>query len=580
MTVRILESTLINQIAAGEVVERPASVIKELVENAIDAQATRIEVTVRDGGKTYMAVVDNGIGMQAADLELAVERYATSKIPENDLMNILTLGFRGEALPSIGSISRLRIQSRQRGQDTGWQISVDGGVKSALEPAAIPQGTRIEVRDLFFAVPARLKFLRSTSTELQAIKDCLNRLALAYPHIHFGLHDDTHKLFSYAPSAQRLHDILGEEFGQNLCKVSATRDNSSLEGAISLPTYNRGNAREQYFFINGRPVRDKLFATAVRLAYQDCLELHRYPSVVLFLTMSPEELDINVHPTKAEVRFRAPQIVSGFLINALKEALSAQSNRTSTTLSHDMLATFKQELLAYRGGRGPSFPRPRQPSLRMAPAPQSYFGLEETPQASPVEEASYPLGIARAQIHDAYILAETQDQLIIVDQHAAHERLVYERLKTQMLSGTPQRQALLIPEVVPLSTRELTLLTEHAEAFLHMGLLLEAFGQQACIVREIPALLGQINVKVFILDVVHALEETETPQIVQDRLCELLAHTGCRQSIQAGRRLSLEEMNALLRQMEQTPLTGQCNHGRPTHVSLDRCDIEKLFGRR
>lgn len=582
MTVRILEPTLINQIAAGEVIERPASVIKELVENAIDAGATRVEITVRDGGKTYMAVTDNGRGMPASDLALAVERHATSKIPDNDLFNIHTLGFRGEALPSIGSISRLCIQSCSQGQDTGWQVSVEGGVKTTVQPASLIDGTRIEVRDLFFAVPARLKFLKSNSYELQTIKDCLNRLALSHPNIHFLLYDNTHKVFDYPPSEHRIQDVLGDEFASNLCKVSACEGELSLEGVISLPTYNRGNAREQYFFVNQRHIKDKILATAVRLAYQDCLVAYRYPSVVLFLKISPEDFDVNVHPTKAEVRFRHSHSVSDFVLRALKEALSTQGQQTATTLSHDIVAKFKP--MAYRPSSAASYflPKPSQPILRMDP-PQPSFELAETSKEIDLEVPSsqdHPLGIARAQVYRAYILAETSNDLIIVDQHAAHERLVYEQLKNQVLSGAPQRQILLIPEVVPLAEREATLLKEYAEVFLKAGLLLEAFGQQACVVREIPVALGQINVKQFILDLVQALEDTETTQFVQDRLCEILAYQGCRNSIQAGRHLSLEEMNALLRRMEQTPLSGQCNHGRPTYISLGRLDIEKLFGRR
>jgi len=585
MAIRILDATLINQIAAGEVIERPASAIKELVENAIDAGATSIEVTIRDGGRTYIAVTDNGCGLSREDLALAVERHATSKIPNNNLFDILSLGFRGEALPSIGSVSRLRIQSRLADNDTAWQVTVEGGQKSAVEPTAFPLGTRVEIRDLFFATPVRLKFLKSVSNELTHSKDCLNRLALAYPAISFSLSDGEKKLFTYSASSKRLLDVLGQEFNDNSCPVQATRGEMVLQGAISIPTYNRGNAQEQYFFVNGRPVKDKLLATAVRVAYQDFLASDRYPSVVLFLTLPPEEVDINVHPAKTEVRFRDVQIVRGFVINAIKETLQQHGGRTATTIANSVIAAMHSPVTSRpSGGRTSSYApytqaKATQPHLSLTPAiaqATQSFQINE-PESMPED---YPLGQARAQVHNTYIIAEAKEQLIIVDQHAAHERLVYEKLKEQLAQGPLPRQALLIPEIMTLSSKEADLLVAHLETLATYGLIIEAFGPQAVVVREIPALLGVIDVKPLVHAIIHELEETETPQLLHAHLHEILASHGCHNSIRAGRRLSFEEMNALLRDMERTPHAGQCNHGRPTYVALERRDIERLFGRR
>lgn len=592
MPVRLLDPTLINQIAAGEVIERPASAIKELVENAIDAGATKIDVAVRDGGKKAIVVTDNGYGMTADDLTMAVERHATSKIPDNNLFDIKSLGFRGEALPSIGSVSRLTITTRTQSSDTAWQLNLEGGVKSLPQPASAPLGTRIEVHDLFFATPARLKFLKSATTESNHIQDHLNRLALAYPKIQFSFKTDDKKVFQYTTADNRYADVLGKEFAENTCLVDADYQSMSLRGAISVPTYNRGNAQEQYFFVNGRPVKDKLMTTAVRIAYQDFLASDRYPSVVLFLNLPPEDVDINVHPAKAEVRFRDTQTVRGFLINAIRQVLQSEGGRASTTLSTSAVKSFSAPTMPHRALPGftapSSMPRPSYAPTQHIYAPSNYTG-QSLAESAPMEPASVPttslpehfglLGQAKAQIHDTYIVSETQDQLILVDQHAAHERLVYERLKDQLAHNGIHRQALLIPEVVHLNSKELAALKDHMDDLATWGLVLETFGDQSVVVREVPVLIADADIKQLVRDLAHELEESQTAHGITEKIHEVLATYGCHHSVRSGRKLSLDEMNALLRQMEDTPHSGQCNHGRPTYITLHKKDIERLFGR-
>lgn len=601
MTIRFLDPTLINQIAAGEVIERPASAIKELVENAIDAHATKIDVVVREGGRTLISITDNGHGMTQSDLVLAVERHATSKIPDSDLFNIRSLGFRGEALPSIGAVSRLTITSRTSSDDTAWRLSVEGGAKDEPAPTSFGFGTRVEVRDLFYATPARLKFLKAPATELSHTTDILNRLALANPEIQFSLMDGDRQVFSYGTDTDRIPSILGKEFSSNACPILVEREGFTVKGHISVPTFNRSNATGQYLFVNGRPVKDKVLSAAVRVAYQDFLASNRHPVLALFLEIDPAEVDINVHPAKAEVRFRDSGLVRGVLISSLKSALHEAAHRSSTTIAQEAIVAFQL----------PSSPHNISTLSPQSPSPwpgKSYFGrssspsprfsfperhgtpcLEETiatyqaapaPEPTPESLEEYPLGLARAQIHSTYILAEAADSLVVVDQHAAHERLVYEKMKLEQSAQGIQRQALLLPEIVDLPEEALKAILQRTGDFEKLGLIIEAFGVSAVMVREVPALLAKADWKQLIQDLAAEIQEMDTTLSLSEQLNEILGTLACHNSVRAGRLLSLEEMNALLRQMEATPHSGQCNHGRPTYVKLHRQDIEKLFGRR
>lgn len=583
MKIRKLEPHLINQIAAGEVIERPASAVKELVENALDAKATSITVQLRDGGRSLIAVTDNGIGMSPDDLELAVERHATSKLPEADLFNIQTLGFRGEALPSIGSVSRLHLTSRQQNADEAWLLKVEGGEKKPVMPTSHSQGTHIEVKDLFYATPARLKFLKTPTTELSHTVEMLNRLSMGHHHVGFKLLSDQRVVFDYKPCESlkdRLTQVMGTEFSQNALPLEMTRGDIHLNGFISLPTLNRANASHQYLFVNGRPVKDKLLQGAVRAAYQDFLASDRYPMLALFVTLPFEEVDVNVHPAKTEVRFRDSGLIRGTIVSALKQTLAGASHKASTTISAQAFRSFRPEPVAYqpplstyRPSGAASLPRADYrpiETLREAPAPLA--PVVETPMEVP------PLGYAKAQVHGTYIIAQGTESMIIVDQHAAHERLVYERLKAEM--GHVKRQPLLIPEVVELDDATLHRLKDVQQELSDLGLIVESFGEKAVLVREIPALLGEINPQQLLRDLGDEIEDLGSPLSLKERLAEILATCACHNSVRAGRKLSIEEMNALLRQMEQTAHSGQCNHGRPTYVELKRADMEKLFGRR
>jgi DNA mismatch repair protein MutL len=602
MAIRQLPPNLINRIAAGEVVERPASVVKELVENAIDAGASRIDITASGGGLQLIRVADDGIGMSAADLELAVERHATSKLAGDDLSHILTLGFRGEALPSIGSVARLAITSRAQGAKEAFQIAVDGGRKSPLKPAARASGTEVEVRDLFYATPARLKFMKSERAEAAAIADTVKRLALAHPEIAFSLSNGertTLRLEACPPglldhALARLGRILGTDFVDDALPVSGTRDHVRVEGFAGLPTLHRPNGLNIYLVVNGRPVRDKLIAGTVRAAYGDLVPRGRYPMLALFLDVPPEEVDVNVHPAKTELRFRDANGVRSLLIGAVREALGAAGHRATGSLSQDALqrmapppANMSSPEPGARTYQG-SYARPRnlglaeraQAPLQGVTAPSADMrgvaAEDETP-------ADYPLGAARAQVQDTFIIAETGDALVIVDQHAAHERLVYERLKGALANGGVSRQMLLIPEVVELDGEAAYALLAAAGELERLGLVIEAFGAQAIAVREMPALLGTCDAKGLLSDLAGTLLESEDgdgAKLLADRLDHVLSTMACHGSVRAGRRLSPQEMNALLRDMEKTPFSGQCNHGRPTYVELKLTDIEKLFERR
>lgn len=619
MPIRRLPPETVNRIAAGEVVERPASAIKELVENALDAGATRVEIQADGGGLSRILIADDGHGMAADQLALAVERHATSKLEPDDagdvdLLRISTLGFRGEALPSIGSVARLTITSRSRDGGDAHQITVEGGDQRPVAPAGFPgpHGARVEVRDLFYATPARLKFMKSERSEAMAISEEIKRQAMAHETVAFTLDLDgktTLRLPAEHPGDEgrlkRLAALLGRDFEANALLIDQERDGVRLTGYAGLPTYSRGNAAHQYLFVNGRPVRDRLLQGALRGAYADFLARDRHPAAVLFLDIDPLYVDVNVHPAKAEVRFRDPALVRGLIVGALRHALAAAGHRASTTVAADALSGFRPHSGV---GDAPAF-SPSSPSAQgwsgwqawAAPATataQVLPGLNERsarvetldrpvewtpaqhPGAAVIDPLDYPLGAARAQLHGTYIVAQTRDGLVVVDQHAAHERLVYERMKVQMAEGAVTRQALLTPEVVELDPAEAERVAFRADELAELGLVVEPFGAGAVLVRETPALLGDTDVQGLIRDIADDLAEHGAALSLKERMADVCGTMACHGSVRAGRVLSAPEMNALLRQMEATPHSGQCNHGRPTYVELKLGDLEKLFGRR
>jgi DNA mismatch repair protein MutL len=584
MAIRLLPPVLVNRIAAGEVIERPAAAVKELVENAIDAGAARIDVTLREGGQALIAVADNGGGMTAEELVLAVERHCTSKLPEDDLLRIASLGFRGEALPSIGAVSRMRITSRPPGADSAWEIAVEAGGKAAPVPAAHPLGTRVEVRDLFFATPTRLKFLKTPRTERDLAVDSVRRLAMAYPGISFTVIGDEERVLLRLAAAgdteaaiarrTRLAALLGRDFAENSVEIDAERGGFRLTGLIGLPTLNRAAPRDQYLVVNGRPVRDKLLVGAVRGAYQDVLARDRHPMVALFVDGPPEEIDVNVHPAKAEVRFRDAALVRGLIVGSLRNALAAAGHRASSTVATAAVAAFRPG----SGVPAPSFAfplPPPTPSLALAESANNF--LRPTEEAPAAETR---LGTPRAQLHRTYILAETPTGIVLVDQHAAHERLVYERMKEALAAHGVARQALLLPEIVELDETGAARLARRAEELAEFGLVLEPFGPGAVVVREVPALLPGLDVGALVRDLADELAEWGDTLALKERIETFCGTLACHTSVRAGRHLSPPEMDALLRQMEATPNSGQCNHGRPTYIALDLADIERLFGRR
>lgn len=627
-----LPQDTINRIAAGEVVERPASAIKELVENAIDAGATRIEISASQGGLSRILIEDNGSGMGPDDLQLAIERHATSKLKPQadgtwDLLHIQTLGFRGEALPSMGSVARLSIVSRPGASHEALAIEVDAGRVSPLRPAAFGRehGTRIELSDLFYATPARLKFMKSERAENMAIAEEVKRQAMAHEDVGFALELDGKKVLKlHAESTgfegrlRRLSALLGDDFADNALLIDQQREGVRLSGYAGLPTFSRGNAAHQYLFVNNRPVRDKLLAGALRAAYADFLARDRHPLAALFLEIDPQDLDVNVHPAKAEVRFRDPNLVRGLIIGALKHALASAGHRASTTVANSTLSNFRPQSVVQpllnlsRPAPSPAYapqsytpsqiaavrpflapePMPFAPAARVeaqgsdtfsASYPEPFYGVAEaageTFAPAPQTEV-FPLGAARAQLHETYIIAQTADGLVIVDQHAAHERLVYEEMKDAMAAGHVQSQALLIPEIVDLERDEVSRLMARADDLSQMGLVLEAFGPTSLLVREVPALLGDCDIAGLVRDLADDLVEHGELLALKERMAEICGDHACRHSVRSGRRLTAEEMNALLRQMEATPHSGQCNHGRPTYVELKLKDIERLFGRR
>jgi len=617
--IRQLDDSAINRIAAGEVVERPASAVKELVENAIDAGARQITVEYADGGKTLIRVTDDGCGIAAVDLALALSRHATSKIDGTDLLNIHTFGFRGEALPSLGAVGRLTICSRVAGQD-GAEISVNGGVTGPVRPAALNGGTVVTLRDLFFATPARLKFLRTDRAEAQAISDIIKRLAMAEPFVRFTLRDvsgdgpgrevfraEAEQGDMFAALHGRLAQVLGREFAENALAIDAEREGLHLTGYAALPTYSRGSAVTQYLFVNGRPVRDKLLVGALRGAYFDLLSRDRHPAAALFVDCDPKLVDVNVHPAKSEVRFRDPGLARGLIVSALRHALADAGHRASTTVANATLGAMRPE---QPGARVYQMDRPSlgaRSAAYQAQAPEPGFaetagmwGRVETPPQyeaggadvqthdtqthdahTPAAEPApdFPLGTARGQVHENYIIAQTATGMVIVDQHAAHERLVYEKLKRQMAENGVAAQALLIPEIVDLSASDCARLLEVAEDLARFGLGIEPFGGSAIAVRETPAILGTVDAKAMVLDILDELADQNESNTLQARIEAILSRVACHGSIRSGRWMRGEEMNALLREMEATPHSGQCNHGRPTYVELKLSDIERLFGR-
>jgi DNA mismatch repair protein MutL len=596
--IRQLDEGAINRIAAGEVVERPASAVKELVENALDAGATRIEVSYADGGKTLIRVSDDGCGMTPDELPLALARHATSKIDGSDLLNIHSFGFRGEALPSLGAVGRLTIVSRAGAEAA--EMTVAGGQMGAVKPAALNSGTVVTLRDLFYATPARLKFMRSDRAEAQAIADTVKRLAMAEPFVGFTLRDVTgggegRIVFRADPENGDLFDalhgrlarVLGVEFAENALRIDATREGLRLTGYAALPTYARGSAVAQYLFVNGRPVRDKMLYGALRAAYQDVLSRDRHPAAALFLNCDPVLVDVNVHPAKSEVRFRDPGLARGLIVSGLRHALAEAGHRASTTVAGATLGAFRAE----PAGRIYQMDRPSPQARSLAYQAQApgfadmgadwSARVESAPEPEVEEQpaTALPLGAARAQVHENYIIAQTETGMVIVDQHAAHERLVYERLKRQMAESGIAAQALLIPEIVDLSEADCALLMDHAEELAGMGLGIEPFGPGSLAVRETPAILGTVNAGALLRDILDELQDQGASGTLKLRIDAILSRVACHGSVRSGRRMSADEMNALLREMERTPMSGQCNHGRPTYVELRLSDIERLFGR-
>ena len=586
MSIRRLPSELIDRIAAGEVVERPASALKELIENALDAGARAVSVRLAAGGLDLVEVSDDGSGMNPSDMHLALERHATSKLPDDHIENVVSFGFRGEALPSIASVSRLTLESRPRDGE-GWRVTIDHGAKAGEGPAALPPGTRVRVEGLFDKVPARRKFLRTARAEYAACLDGVKRLAMARPDVAFSLDHDGRRVLSVQPSdgPARVAALLSHELDRHGLGIDTVRDGLALSGVVSLPTFNRGMADQQFLFVNRRPVKDRLLVGALRAAYRDMLPRDRHPVAALFLDVPTAEVDINVHPAKTEVRFRDPSAVRGLIVGGLRAALDEAGHRSAAREQFAQPAAWQAEPI-----------RDEQPARSFFDSAPSGFAaavVAERPAvfappqgraepAAPVAlaEQQYPLGVARGQVAATYIVAEAKDGLVIVDQHAAHERLVLERMRAGSSGGPVARQALLIPDVVELEETECDRLEGAAEELAMLGLELERFGPTAILVRATPAPLGRTDIPALLTDLAAEIAELGGALALRERLDLVAATMACHGSVRAGRVLSVAEMNALLREMEVTPRSGQCNHGRPTWVKLAHGDIEKLFGRR
>lgn len=623
LSIRLLPQNLINQIAAGEVVERPSAALKELIENSIDAGSTRIDIKIQEGGKTYFCVTDNGKGMTKSELELCIERHATSKLPDDDLFHICFLGFRGEALPSIASVAKLSITSRTKEMDEAWKISVEGGIKKDLAPVPATYGTTVEVRDLFFATPARLKFLKSAQSEMLNIKDTVNRLAMAYPQIHFSLSDEKRTILNYTPASTlltRITQVIGKAFDENALAIEADYEGTKLTGFVGLPTYTRSTSQDQYLFVNGRFVKDKVLIGAIRGAFQGLIGHDTHPVLALFLSVPQQEVDVNVHPAKTEVRFANAQKIRGLLVSSIRNVLAENGHRTSSTIgigaleksipvpfstksssfSFNKPAYFNQslkqeEIIENFNTSDNSFvlQEPQTHSFSDLPSQKQEFMnfseptfsvksyeeecLEQENQISLQTEVFPPLGFAKAQMHETYIVSQTKDSIIITDQHAAHERLTYERLIKNHESL--QSQLLLIPEIIDLSEDEAIILLERAEELKTFGFIIEPFGGNSIVVREMPALLNKTNISKLMVDLAQTLKEFEDTVLLKDKIKDICARMACHGSIRAGRNLTIPEMNALLRQMEECTTSGQCIHGRPTYIELKLPDVERLFGR-
>ena len=599
--IRQLTDDAINRIAAGEVVERPASAVKELIENSLDAGASRIDVTYADGGKTLLRVVDNGSGIKSKYLSLAVSRHATSKIDGTDLLNIHTFGFRGEALPSLGAVGRLKITSRSSDADCAFEITVTGGKIGEVKPAAFASGTVVDLNDLFYATPARLKFLRSDKAESRAIADVVKRLAIAEPKVTFTLKDiskggEGRLIFKYDSDLSdhwramksRLAQVLGTNFTDNSIMINTVREEIKLFGYAALPTYSRGAAVQQFFFVNGRPIKDKLLIGALRAAYSDLLSSNRYPAAALFIECDPKRVDMNVHPAKAEVRFREPGVVRGLVVSGLKHILAESGHRSSSTIGHQMLGAFNGNIasnpdskIAYQSvnnfNNQSKFQNLEQVKDNAAVIEQINSSIAEEEK---IDDDVFPLGMARAHLFENYILAQRANSLVLVDSHAAHERIIYEKLKELMLKDRIKTQTLLIPEIINLSESDVVRLLEFSDELKSFGLVLEAFGPGAIVVRETPALLGVVNAENLIKDILDELNDSDRSEILKIKIDAILSRISCHGSIRSGRRLKIDEMNALLREMEMTPHSGQCNHGRPTYVELSLSDVERMFGRK
>ncbi|HJP68467.1 MAG TPA: DNA mismatch repair endonuclease MutL [Sphingomicrobium sp.] len=593
MSIRRLPPELINRIAAGEVVERPASALKELVENSLDAGATQVAVRLYAGGLELIEVIDNGSGMGPEEMRLALERHATSKLPDDDIERILSFGFRGEALPSIASVSQVTIESRVPGHD-GWRVEVDHGKLTKEGPAAVPPGTSIRIERLFERVPARRKFLRSPRAEYAACLDALRRLAMARSDVGFTLEHDGRRILTLgeAPPPTRVAELLSHELDRFGIGIDCARQGMRLTGVISLPTFNRGVADQQYLFVNSRPVKDRLLVGALRAAYRDLIARDRHPIAALFLEVPLEEVDVNVHPAKTEVRFRDPAAVRGLIVGGLRQALDQESQRSAareqaaapvmwtTSASYGAELLFgghEASVISKESGKSTQYSELTSvvesgQLFEPAPAGRAEAALEPVP--------SYPLGVARGQVAATYIVAEAEDGLVIVDQHAAHERLVLERMRALREGGRVSRQALLIPEVIELDETDCDRLEAAASDLSEMGLELERFGPNSVLVRAVPAALGKTDVAGLLADLASEIAELGGPLSLRDQIDHVAATIACHGSVRAGRILSVAEMNALLREMEITPRSGQCNHGRPTWVKLGHAEIEKLFGRK
>ncbi len=606
--IKQLDETVINKIAAGEVVERPASAVKELIENSIDAGCSDITIEVADGGKTLIRVIDDGLGMSDIDLPIALRRHATSKLPNDNLLNINSFGFRGEALPSLGAVGRLRIISHNDGNGA-HEINVNGGKISDIKPAARTLGTTIELRDLFYATPARLKFLRSTKSELKAITDTVKGLSISTPNVAFTLIDKTggksrkilqvqkEKDVSLASIKNRLSRVLGQDFSKNSISIDVTREDVNLTGYVCLPTYARASNAMQYFFVNSRQVRDKQLIGALRAAYSDFMPRDRFPAAAIYINCRPDFVDVNVHPGKSEVRFRDPQGIRSLIVTGIRQVIAIEGHRSSSTLSTAALGAMREQThqmpsanneqvtknsqnMDYNGNKR-FFTRDVEPAFQETWKPSARDFQTKDEHANFIEEfESFPLGAPIAQFGENYIISQNEDGIVIIDQHAAHERLVYEKLKEQVKENKIEVQALLVPEILELSEPEILVLMEYKDNLSKYGLKINQFGINSIAVQEIPAILNSENIKKLIFDILDELTDLENSDTLEKKINAVLSRISCHGSIRSGRMLRTEEMNSLLREMETTPNSGQCNHGRPTHISIRMSDIERLFGRR